>query len=172
LRIIAQRKEKMKSKSHFIVSSALIAAVYATLTLLIPGFTPIQFRVSEALTVLPAIMPSSIPGLFIGCLLANLIGPYGTVDIIFGSLATLLAAVSTYLLRRYKLLFPLPPAIFNGLIVGTYVYLLYNQSLPLPLTMLSIAVSELVICYGLGLPLVTFIKKNPTLREALRLNDQ
>ena len=85
------------------------------------------------------------------------------VDIVFGSLATLLAGISTYLLRKKPLLYPLPPAIFNGLIVGTYVYILYDRTYPLALTMLFIAVSELILTYGLGLPLIAFIKKNPAL---------
>lgn len=162
----------MKKTTLFWVQAAMIAALYATLTLFLKpfGYGPIQFRVSEALTVLPALMPSSIPGLFVGCILANFLGNYGWVDIVFGSLATLMAAFSTYYLRKHQWLFPLPPVIFNGLIVGTYVYLLYDKTYPMPLTMLFIALSELVICYVLGLLLYNYIKRNSAISNALRLN--
>lgn len=164
----------MKLKTRTIVQAALIAAVYASFTLLIEplAFGPIQFRISEALTVLPAVLPASIPGIFIGCILANFLGGFGVVDIVFGSLATLLAGFSTWLLRKRRWLFPLPPVIFNGLIVGAYVYLLYDKTYPLPLTMLFIAISEALICYGLGLPLLSLIRKNRMIREALKISPE
>ena len=164
----------MKSRSLYLIQAALIAAVYAVLTLLLKpfGFGVIQFRIAEVLTVLPAILPSSIPGLFIGCILANFFGGFGPIDIIFGSLATLIAAFSTHFLRRSKFLFPLPPAVFNGLIVGSYIYLLFDKTYPWLLTVSFIALSELVICYLLGLPLITFIKGNRVLREKLNIDDE
>lgn len=164
----------MKSRSLYLIQAALIAAVYAALTIALGylSFGPIQFRIAEALTVLPAILPASIPGLFVGCILANLLGGFGPVDIIFGSLATLIAALATYYLRKQRFIFPLPPAIFNGLIVGSYVYLLFDKTYPWILTILFIAISELVICYGLGLPLITFIKKNRFIRETSGIDDQ
>lgn len=163
----------MKFSPKFIVQAALIAALYATLTLVLGsfGYGPVQFRIAEALTVLPAIMPASIPGLFIGCILANWIGGFGLIDIVFGSLATLLAGFSTYFLRKYRLLYPFPPVFFNSIIVGTYVYLLYDNSYSLILTMLFIGISELVLCYGLGLPLITLIQKNPALKNIININD-
>ena len=160
-----EERINMKITTKNLVHAAVIAAVYATLTILLEpiSYGPVQFRLAEALTVLPAILPSSIPGLFIGCIIANMAGAFGLADVVFCSLATLLASVSTYLLRNKPLLYPLPPAIFNGLIVGAYVYLLYDRTYPLPLTMLFIALSELVLTYALGLPLVSLIKKNPEL---------
>lgn len=162
----------MKFSAKSIVLAGLVAAVYATLTLILKpfGYGPIQFRLAEALTVLPAILPASIPGLFIGCFLANWLGGFGIADMVFGSLATLLAAISTYYLRNRKFLFPLPPVIFNGLIVGSYVYLLYDKTYPLPLTMLFIAVSELILTYAMGLPLISLMKSNPGLRNYLSSN--
>lgn len=162
------------SKAKRIAQAALIAAIYATLTLVLEpiGYGPVQFRMAEALTVLPAIFPASIPGLFVGCILANWLGGFGMVDIVFGSLATLLAGISTYFLRKHRFLFPLPPVIFNGLIVGTYVYYLYDQTYSHVLTMAFIALSELVLAYGLGLPLVAFIKKNAELRRILGIKDE
>ncbi len=163
----------MKFSSKYLVQAALIASLYATLTLVLGsfGYGPVQFRIAEALTLLPAIMPASIPGLFIGCIFANWIGGFGIIDVVFGSLATLLAATSTYLLRDYKLLFPFPPVLFNSIIVGSYVYFLFNNSYSLILTMLFIGISELIICYGLGLPLISLIKKNPVLRKLFEIND-
>ena len=163
----------MKLSTKNLVLAALIAAVYAILTLFLQpiGYGPVQFRLAEALTVLPAIMPASIPGLFVGCLLANILGGFGPIDIIFGSLATLLAALSTYLLRKRKWLYPLPPVLFNAVIVGFYVYMLYDKTYPMPLTMLFIGISEFILSYGLGLPMISLIKKNPGLRKSLGIRE-
>jgi len=148
----------------FIVQAALIAALYAALTLMfIPisfGHNIFQFRISEALTVLPALVPSSIPGLFIGCLVSNLVGGFGPVDIIFGSAATLLAAVFSRLLRKYPFLVPLPPVVFNALIVGSYLKFLYMKDVPLLASIGWVALGELLACYALGLPLLYLLKKS------------
>ena len=94
--------------------AALIAAVYAALTLFlpIPQYDYIQVRVAEALTVLPFFFPAAIPGLFVGCMIANLFSPF-VLDIVFGSLATLLACLWTGRLKN-RWLAPLPPVICNG----------------------------------------------------------
>jgi len=162
----------MKLQTRTVVQAAVIAAVYASLTLLVKplAYGPIQFRISEALTVLPAVLPASIPGLFVGCILANFLGGFGLADIVLGSLATLLAGFATWLLRKRTFLLPLPPVLFNGIIVGTYVWFLYDNTYPWPLTMLFIAVSEAVICYGLGLPLLALVRKNRIIREALGIS--
>jgi QueT transporter. len=162
----------MRIKTRTIVQAAVVAALYTALTLLVEPYAygPIQFRISEALTVLPAILPSSIPGLVIGCLLSNFLGGYGMADIVFGTIATLLAGISTWYLRKHTFLVPLPPVVFNGLIVGTYIYLLYDKTYSWPLTMLFIAIAEAVICYGLGIPLLTLLKKNRAIREALHIS--
>ena len=103
------------SRIMFIVRAALIAALYAALTLaLYPiSYGPVQFRVSEALTLLPVFMPEAIPGLFVGCLLANLIGSATIWDIVFGSLATLIAAVLTYATRRNRYIAAAWPVIYS-----------------------------------------------------------
>lgn len=157
----------MKLSIKFIIHSAMIAAVYSTLTIFLGsfGYGPVQFRIAEALTVLPAVMPSSVPGLFVGCILANWLGGYGTVDIILGSLATLLAALCTRLLRKHRFLYPLPPVLFNAIIVGGYIYILYDKTYPLFLTMLYIGLSQFIICYGIGLPLISFINNNSMLKK-------
>lgn len=162
----------MKFSPKFLIQAALLAAIYSALTIVSGsfGYGPVQFRISEALTVLPAVMPAAIPGLFIGCILANWFGGFGIIDIVFGSIATLLAGISTYFLRKHRFLFPLPPVFFNAIIVGAYVYLLYDNSYSMAFTMLFIGISEFIICYGLGLPLITFIKKNSVLRKTLEID--
>ena len=121
--------------------SAVIGALYAALTLLLAPFSygPIQLRLSEALTLLPILLPQAVPGLFVGCLIANLYTGMLT-DIIFGSLATLLAAVGTYLLRKKPLLAAACPVVSNGVIVGLVLSVSFN--LPVLLTMAEVAIGE------------------------------
>ena len=123
--------------------SAVIAALYAALTLLLApiSYGNLQCRVSEAMTLLPMMFPSAIPGLFVGCLLANLLGGCTVWDIVFGSLATLIAAIGTYALRKKPLLAALCPVLSNGVIVGAVLSFVYQ--LPLWLTMLEVAVGEI-----------------------------
>lgn len=153
----------MNKKILFIVQSAIIAALYTAVTLL---FTPLsfghnifQFRISEALTVLPALIPASIPGLFIGCIISNMLGGFGPVDTVFGSLATLLAAIVSRRLRNHPYWVPFPPVVFNALIVGTYLKYLYMQDVPLLVSMEWVALGELLSCYLLGLPLLLLLRK-------------
>lgn len=121
--------------------SAVIAALYAALTLLLAplSFGAVQLRVSEALTLLPMVLPQAIPGLFVGCLIANLYTGVLT-DILFGSLATLLAAVGTYLLRKRPVLAASCPVLANGVIVG--LVLAKTLSLPVLATMGTVALGE------------------------------
>ena len=111
----------MKNKSTlFLVQAALIAAVYVVLTLVFAPFSygEIQVRISEALTILPFFTPAAIPGLFVGCILANLLGGAIPLDIAFGSIATLIGAVFTYKLRNSnKWLAPVPPIVANAVLV-------------------------------------------------------
>ena len=105
-------KEKKTISVLFMAQAAMIAAIYVVVTLVFAPFSygEVQVRLSEALTILPVFTPAAIPGLFIGCLISNILGGCIIPDIIFGSLATLLGAVFTYMLRnRNKFLAPLPP---------------------------------------------------------------
>lgn len=144
--------------------SAVIAALYAALTLLLApiSYGAIQCRVSEALTLLPVLLPEAIPGLAVGCLIANLFGSATPWDVVFGTLATLIAAVLSYLLRKktvtkWKLpvLSALMPVLANGIIVGLVLSLTLH--LPLVITMLEVAAGELVAC-ALGLLLIHALK--------------
>ncbi|MBQ8201715.1 MAG: QueT transporter family protein [Clostridia bacterium] len=140
-------------------ASAVIAALYAALTALLApiSYGSIQCRISEAFTLLPMVLPQAIPGLFVGCLIANLFSPMVTIwDILFGSMATLLAAIGTYALRRTPILAAACPVIANGLIVGTVLSVTLN--LPLALTMAEVALGELA-AVAIGFALLTAIKR-------------
>jgi uncharacterized membrane protein len=143
-------------KARFLVQAAVIGAAYAVLTVALSplSYGPVQMRVSEALTVLPYFTPAAIPGLFVGCLAANIISPYGIVDMVCGSLATLFAACATFLLRKRRSLAPLPPVLVNAVIIGAMLYYAYGVNAPLPVNMLWVGAGELVVCYGAGYPLL------------------
>lgn len=139
---------------------ALIAALYAAVTLVFQpiSFYAIQFRISEALTILPYITRLAIPGLTIGVLIANIFSPFSIIDMIVGSLATLIAAYLTSKVRKTWLA-PLPPVIVNGIIIGTMVSYLTNFSIPIPLSIAYVALGELVVCYLLGYPLLLLLER-------------
>lgn len=110
----------------YITQGAVIAALYVVLVQVFNywSFGPIQFRIAEALTILPYFTPAAIPGLFLGCIIANLLGGAIIWDIVFGSIATLIGAVGTYLLRKYKWAAPIPPILANTIIVPLYLNML------------------------------------------------
>ena len=155
-------KKPLSTPVKKITQAALIGAVYFVLTIALApiSYGPVQFRVSEALTVMPALTPAAIPGLAIGCFFANLLGPYGVPDMIFGTCATLLAALASYLLRKYDWLVPLPPVVCNALIVGSMLHYVYNVP-NLLACMAWVGLGELVVCYVIGLPLLKLFKKYP-----------
>ena len=148
----------------FMTQSAMIAAIYVVLTVLFApfGFGQIQVRIAEALTVLPYFTPAAIPGLFIGCLIGNIIGGAIIPDIIFGSLATLIGACFTYLLRkRSKFLAPVPPILANTIVVPLILYYAYGLNLPIPFMMLTVGIGEIISCGVLGMILLSAVKKMP-----------
>lgn len=149
----------MKNKGlRYIIQGGIIAAVYAALTLITPIFSygVGQVRISEALCVLPFFTPAAIPGLFVGCALANLGSPFGIIDIVCGSVATLLAAFATSKVKN-KWLAPLPSVLLNGLIVG----LMLAQVLGYPwwAAILYVAGGQAIACYALGMPLLFALDK-------------
>lgn len=137
---------------------ATIAALYVALVyLLLPiSFGPIQLRVAEALTVLPILYVEAVPALFIGCLLANLLGGLGPWDVFGGSLVTLIAAIVTYRFRNSIVAY-LSPVVLNGLLVSLYLTWI-TEKLPYWATALSISASEAVVVFGLGMPLVRYLR--------------
>lgn len=149
--------------SKKITVPAVIGAIYTVLTLvLLPvSFGPLQFRVSEALTVLPFLYPPAAWGLFAGCFLSNLIGSGNILDIVFGSLATLAAGLITSKCKR-RMLAPLPPVIVNAVVIGLVLGFTASPQSPLAASLIiggQILVSQALVCYGLGLPLLHFLKK-------------
>ena len=143
--------------------AALIAAIYTVLTLLLQplSYGEVQIRFSEALTLLPMLMPEAVPALAVGCLLSNILGGCTIFDIVFGTLATLLAAICTYKLRKRFWLAALMPVIFNGVIVGAVIHYCYSPIFPLPLSMLSVAAGEAVACLIVGPVLVKLMQRLP-----------
>jgi uncharacterized membrane protein len=153
----------MKKKSAlFITQSAVIAAIYVVLVFVFDywSFGPIQFRVAEMLTILPFFTPAAIPGLAIGCLIANIVGGAIIWDIIFGSLATLLGAIGTYLLRKHKWMAPLPPILANTLIVPFILKFAYCYDGLLPYFMLTVGLGEIIVCGVFGMPLLLALSKH------------
>ena len=153
-----------------IVDAGLIAAIYVVLTLIFQpiSFGAIQFRIAEALTLLPILTANAVPGLFVGCLLANLLGGGVWFDVALGSVATLLAALCTRKFREKPLLAAIFPTVFNGLIVGPVVYFAYVRAPGAPVSvptllfnMATVAFGELVVCYILGLLMIQALKKLP-----------
>ncbi len=161
----------------FMAQAAVIAALYAGLTLAAApiSYGAFQFRIAEALTLLPVFTPAAIPGLALGCAIANFGSPLGPIDIVAGSAATLCAALFTYLLRRvtfkgWPLLAPLPPVLLNGLMIGFELACLNAQNVlslrnftwtAYAAAGLSVAFGELVVCYAAGLPLWALCRKIP-----------
>lgn len=157
-------------KVLFITQAALIAAIYVVLTVFISAFNlasgAIQVRVSEALTILPFFTPAAIPGLAIGCLLSNFITGAAIWDIIFGSLATLLGAVGTYLLRKHKFLCTLSPVVANMIIIpfvlryGYGLAMVVNgHDVAIPFYMLTVGAGEVICCCILGSILLNVLNR-------------
>ena len=144
--------------------AALIAALYAALTLLLApiSYGQVQIRLSECLTLLPVLLPEAIPALAVGCLLANILGGCSIFDILFGTLATLLAGCLTRFFRNKFALAAAMPVLLNGLIVGAVVHYVYAPVVPLPLCMLSVAAGEIIPCYVLGPMALHVLRRLPS----------
>ena len=142
-----------------IVRAGVIASVYVGLTYALApiSFGQFQFRVAEALTVLPILYPEAVPALFIGCFLANIIGPYGILDIVLGSLTTLLAAALTRMFRKSAIAYFWPIAL-NAFIVSAYLSLLAETKASYWAFVLSIGSSEAASVLLVGIPLVKFLR--------------
>ena len=172
----------MKSNIKYLCDAAMIAAIYAVLNVVFMpiSFGPVQCRVSEALTVLPAFLPSAVPGVAIGCLIANILGGAMLPDIIFGTLATLIAAVASYVLTRsmhselhtarraglkFRLLAVLPPVISNTLIIPFVLKYAYGYGDALYFMMFTVGIGELIAAAGLGNVLISIVIRMPLFSE-------
>ena len=173
----------MNKRTAYLTKAAFIAAVYTVLTYLAAmlnlAYGEVQFRFSEALTVLPVFCPAAIPGLTVGCLLSNLLSTINPVDMVIGTLATLLAALCTRALRKvtikgYPLLSMLMPVVFNGLFVGAEIAYFSGGSKPdlfmkafVPAS-LSVAAGEAAVVLALGTVLFFVILKNEKPKNLLK----
>ncbi|MBR1471385.1 MAG: QueT transporter family protein [Lachnospiraceae bacterium] len=164
----------MNKKTLFLVHAAIIAALYVVLTMLANALGlanyAIQVRFSEALTILPYFTPAAIPGLFVGCILANILGGCLPLDVVFGSIATLLGAVGTYFLcgraRAWAqtdpaktFLAPFPPIIANTLIVPFVLAYVYQFEGSIPYFMMTVGIGEIISCGVLGILLLKVLQK-------------
>jgi uncharacterized membrane protein len=158
------------NKVTYIVQAAMIAAIYVVLTVLISTVNlasgAIQVRISEALTILPYFTASAIPGVTIGCFIANIVTGASIFDIVFGSLATLLGAIGTYMLRRHRFLCTLPPVISNMIIIPFVLRYAYGLSmvigghdLAIPFYMVTVGAGEVICCCVLGTILLNALLK-------------
>ena len=173
------------SKLLTIAVSAVVAAVYAALTVVLApiSYGPVQFRASEALTVLPFLMPGTVWGLFVGCILANLYTG-SVLDIVFGSLATLLAGLCTAWFGKQgntvknRLLGCLMPVVFNAVIVGAVLTWGYQfQSFPGPIASyafnaLTVGIGEAGVLYLIGYTLLRQLPKIRSFREFVEKENQ
>ena len=154
-----------RKSTRYLVQASLIAAIYTALCLILHpisfGFGGVELRVSEALTLMPALMPAAVPGLFVGCLLANLMGGATILDIVFGSLTTLIAAILTRKWRSRPALAALPPVVMNAVVIGLLLRYAYGVNMPLWMCMASIGLGQAVACYLIGLPLMKMMKRLP-----------
>lgn len=151
-------------RTKTITQAAIIAALYVVLTFIANAMGlasgAIQIRLSEALTILPYFTPAAIPGLFVGCLLSNILVGGALFDIIFGSIATLIGALGTYLLRKSKWLTPIPPILSNTIIVPLVLIYAYGVSDALPYLMLTVGIGEVISAGLLGMILLKSLEKH------------
>lgn len=150
----------MNLKVNYLVKAGVIAAIYVVLVQVFSfsSFGPIQFRVAEALTILPYFTSAAIPGLFVGCLIANILGGAVLWDIIFGSLATLIAAILSYRLRKHEYLVPIPPVLVNAVVIGVILKYAYGIPEGLFVLMGGVFLGQMVSAFGLGLILLKALK--------------
>ena len=153
--------------------AAMLGGAYAALTMLlpIPQYAGVQFRLAEALTLLPFLIPASTPGLFVGCFIANILSPYGLLDVIAGSAATLLACLWTQRVKNRRMA-ALPPVVCNAVIVGGVIAFAMTGFGPgfwvaYAINALSVGVGEFVVCFVLGDLLLDAVVKVPVFRSMI-----
>jgi len=144
-----------------IVYGAVIAAIYVVLTMVFQpiSFGPIQFRISEALCVLPYFTPAAVPGVFIGCLIANMLGGSVIMDVAFGSLATLIGAVGSWMLRKNRYMVSLPPILSNTIIIPWVLKYAYGAEDMIWFMMITVGIGEILAVGVLGQLLITALDR-------------
>ncbi len=172
-----QRRVKNRTIEKIVITAA-IAAVYAVLTAISGAFglafSGVQFRLSEALTILPVFSPYAAAGLTLGCFISNLASPFGIFDMIFGTMSTLIAAYLTRKLscvtfKNTPILAPLPPVLVGAAVVGAMIAFLLPEggfsTYAFIFSALSVGIGQFVVCYGLGIPLFFLIRKLQIFKE-------
>ena len=153
----------MRKRTLFVTQAAMIASLYVVLTLLANLFglanMAIQVRFSESLTILPFFTPAAIPGLFAGCLISNLLIGSMPLDVLFGSLATLLGALGTWALRKYRWMAPIPPIVANTIIVPFFLAYVYQFEGSLLYFGITVGIGEILSCGVLGMGLLMALEK-------------
>ena len=158
-------------KVLFLTQGAVIAAIYVVLCQLFApiSFRDVQVRIAEGLTILPYFTPTAIPGLFVGCILGNTLGGGIPLDIIFGSIATLIGAVGTWAIgnwirksnagNRAKYLLPVPPIVSNTIIVPLILFYGYGINIPIPIQMATVGLGEIISCGVIGMIILFAFEK-------------
>ena len=154
-----------ENKTRNLVFGALIAAIYVVLTMVFRpiSFGPIQFRISEVLCVLPYFTPAAIPGVTIGCLISNMLGGSVMMDVVFGSLATFIGAVGSWLLRKNRFLVSVPPIVSNVLIIPWVLKFAYGSEDLIWYMMITVGIGEILAIGVLGQCLLTTLEKYRTI---------
>lgn len=154
-------KRENKKPVAFLTHGAAIAAVYVVLTMVTApiSFGPIQFRISEALCILPYFTPAAVPGVFVGCFLSNLLCSSAPLDVVFGSLATMIGAVGSYALRDKKWLVCVPPIVSNTIIIPWVLRFAYGAEDLIPFMMLTVGIGEVLAIGVLGNLLMVMLER-------------
>ena len=156
----------------YLTEGAAIAAIYVVLCQIFApiSFRDVQVRIAEGLTILPFFTSAAIPGLFVGCVLGNLLGGAIPIDIIFGSLATLIGALGTWAIGRWirrkhpashrmKFLLPVPPILANALIIPFILYCGYGITVPIPIQIATVGAGEILSCGVIGMIILFALEK-------------
>ena len=156
--------QKNKKHVRFLCEAALIAAIYVILTYFCAAVGmssgAIQLRFSEALCIFGLFTPAALPGVALGCFMANLLTGCALWDIVFGSLASLIGMVGVIALKKLPYLALAPYAIANMVIVPFVVKLVYAAPEALPLIFLTVGIGEIISVFGFGIPLYLVLKKH------------
>lgn len=163
-------KKDSNKPVYFLTYAAAIAAVYVVLVMAFApiSFGPVQFRIAEALCILPFFTPAAVPGVFLGCLLANLLCGSAMLDVVFGSLATLIGAVGSYALRRQKWLVCVPPILSNTVIIPWVLRYAYGSTDLIPVAMVTVGIGEVLAVGVLGNMLLAALERYGTALFARR----
>lgn len=164
-------KRKSSKTVYQLAYAAAIAAIYVVLTMVFApiSFGPVQFRIAEALCILPFFTPAAVPGVFVGCFLSNLLCGAAPLDVVFGSLATLIGAFGSYALRDRKWLVCVPPILSNTVIIPWVLRFAYGSTDMIPFAMVTVGIGEILAIGVLGNLLLVLLEryKNVIFKQSL-----